>query len=128
MVCALHFIANWPLITPKHPAMSQVPSTMWVASITNESWPEEDWMSIHTTAPRAQAALHNKMAQQVEEQQYSLIDPVTKRVPKETSAEKLCCEWEYMTRGDSKWNIKEVAVDANDEVQFVSRPHKASSQ
>ncbi len=103
--------------------MSLVPNTVWVASIKNEWYTEDNWISIHSTKQRAEAALHNKMVQQLEKEMYDgyeIIDPATKRVKKGTSTEKVMQEWDFMTRGDSKWDIEEVAIDANDEVQFVS--------
>ena len=97
-------------------------NTVWMASIKSDSYDEASWVSIHSSLQRAEAALYNKMAEQLEEYDpdNELIDPTTRRVKKATSTEKVMEAWEHMVRGDSHYDIEQMAVDGNDDVQFVS--------
>ena len=49
-----------------------------------------------------------------------LIDPTTSRVKKATSTEKVMEAWKGMVRGDGYYDIEQMALDGNDDVQFVS--------
>ena len=97
-------------------------NTAWMASIKSDSYHDASWMSIHSSQQRAEAALFNKMAEQLEEYDpdNELIDPTTSRVKKATSTEKVMEAWKCMVRGDSFFDIEQMAVDGNDDVQFVS--------
>jgi hypothetical protein len=102
--------------------MTQIGNSVWVASITDPYQNALSWMSIHSTRQRAEAALHNQMAEQLEEHEEDneIIDPATKRVKKATSAEQVMEQWNFLTREECGFLIEEVPFDAKDSVQFVS--------
>jgi hypothetical protein len=102
--------------------MTQIGNSVWMASITDPYYENAlSWMSTHSTRQRAEAALHNQMAEQLEEHEpdSEIIDPATKRVKKTTSAKKVMEQWDLMTRGECGFLIEEVPFDAKNSVQFV---------
>lgn len=96
---------------------------VWLAHIHNTSSDNSHFVGIFTTRELADAAIHERMVEMIEEEGdgYSyaegLFGPNGKLLPN-LSRERIREAWQYMTRGDWRAMAEEFTLDARVQMEY----------